>query len=139
MRPSCATSSPRLRLVERRESLRGTVGGSPDQQLRELRTSERTVFAWLVGAVSLTGLGVIVSRIDSLVIVVTPGELADGGWTRWSGAALLLAGSVVGLFGAWRTRTSDATIVDGDSSIHHVFVTIAALDVALALWILFLR
>ena len=97
------------------------------------------MFAWLLSAVLLMGLGVVVSRIGFLVLVVTRGELADGGWTRWSGAALLLGASVVGLFGAWRTRTSNATIVDGDSSVHHVFVTIAALGVALTLWILFLR
>lgn len=69
--------------------------------------NERTLLAWLRTAVALMGFGLMVARLGVFLdtLAVASNDLVRaGGQSRWTGAALLITGSIVAIVGYHRVR-----------------------------------
>lgn len=118
----------------------------PPGVLQNRLANERTLLAWLRTAVALMGFGVMVARLGVFLetIVQTTGAHANAaGQSRWTGAALLLTGSVIAVIGLQRTR-SYARAIDpkGDAprvgTLTYTAALIALLGVGLAGFVVFM-
>lgn len=105
--------------------------------------NERTLLAWLRTAVALMGFGVMIARLGVFLdtLTETTGAYAGAaGQSRWTGAALLVTGSVVTLIGFLRTRAY-ARVIDpegrapGDGALTGTAALVGLLGVALATFV----
>lgn len=116
---------------------------SSHAQIQNHLANERTLLAWLRTSVALMGFGVMIARLGVFLdmLVQTSGRhVAAAGQSRWTGAALLLAGSIVALLGARRTRAYARTISPqglppGDGSLGGTAALVGLLGVALAIFV----
>lgn len=115
----------------------------PPGQLQTRLANERTLLAWLRTAVALMGFGVMIARLGVFLdtLVRTTGAHATAaGQSRWTGAALLVTGSLVTLIG-WRRTRAYARAIDpegrppGDGALTGTAALVGLLGVVLALFV----
>lgn len=116
----------------------------PPGQLQTRLANERTLLAWLRTSVALMGFGVMIARLGVFLdtLVQTTGQHSSAaGQSRWTGAALLVTGSIVTLIGHRRTRAYARAIdPDGrppsDGPLHGTAALVGLLGVALAIFVM---
>lgn len=116
----------------------------PPGLLQARLANERTLLAWLRTAVALMGFGVMVARLGVFLdtLAASTGQHAvAAGQSRWTGAALLITGSVVAILGHYRVRAY-ARIIDparhppGDSTLNVTALLVILLGVVLATFVI---
>lgn len=118
----------------------------PPGMIQTRLANERTLLAWLRTAVALMGFGVMIARLGVFLdaLAQTSGaHAAAAGHSRWTGAALLVTGSIVALIGHARTRTY-ARIIDAagrppsHASLAFTALLVTVLGFALAAFVIFM-
>ncbi|MDC0670462.1 YidH family protein [Nannocystis radixulma] len=105
--------------------------------------NERTLLAWLRTAVALMGFGLMVARLGVFLDTLsqtTHEHLRAAGQSRWTGAALLITGSVVAVVGYHRVRAYGKLIdpqrgPPGDRGLHVTAGLVILLGVGLATFV----
>lgn len=117
-------------------------------EIRDRLANERTLLAWVRTAMALMGFGLVVAKFGLFLDMLggaAPGPRASEGeaaLARAMGTALVLAGVVVDLLGAQRTRAY-ARIIDpegrspGDGVLLVTVAFVVLLGVGLALYLVF--
>lgn len=121
--------------------------GQPSSAVLQGRlANERTLLAWVRTAVSLMGFGVVVARLGVALEGLIPSAQVNASaaqHSRWTGAILLLVGSVITLIGHSRTRAYAKKIdpaqgPPGDGPLTSLAALVALLGVVLAGLVLFI-
>jgi putative membrane protein len=115
----------------------------PPAFLQARLANERTLLAWLRTAVALMGFGLMVARLgvflDTLARATHDLHRAAG-QSRWTGAALLITGSIVAIIGYHRVRAY-AKVIDpyrrppGDRGLYFTAALVILLGVGLATFV----
>jgi putative membrane protein len=112
-------------------------------RLRDRLANERTLLAWLRTAVALMGFGLVVARFGVFLdtLALAQGQAGGGGdSSRWTGAALLVVGTLVAILDGWRTRAyaREIGVADappGDGALVSTTVLVIGLGLGLAVWV----
>jgi putative membrane protein len=116
----------------------------PPGLLQARLANERTLLAWLRTAVALMGFGVMIARLGVFLetLAAASGEhVRAAGQSRWTGAALLISGSVVAVVGHHRARAYAAAIdpmkrPPSDRGLHLTAALVILLGVGLATFVI---
>ncbi|WAS92693.1 YidH family protein [Nannocystis punicea] len=115
----------------------------PPAFLQARLANERTLLAWLRTAVALMGFGLMVARLGVFLDTLsrtTHEHLRAAGQSRWTGAALLITGSIVAIIGYHRVRAY-ARVIDpqrrppGDRGLYLTAGLVIVLGVGLATFV----
>ncbi|MCY1012500.1 DUF202 domain-containing protein [Nannocystis pusilla] len=115
----------------------------PPALLQARLANERTLLAWLRTAVALMGFGLMVARLGVFLDTLgraTHEQVRAAGQSRWTGAALLITGSLVAIIGYHRVRAY-AKVIDpkrgppGERGLHITAALVILLGVALATFV----
>ena len=118
----------------------------PPGVLQNRLANERTLLAWLRTAVALMGFGVMVARLGMFLetmVKINGHHATAASQSRWMGASLLLAGSVVAAIGHQRTKVY-ARVIHADDlpprngALTYTSMLVGLLGVGLALLVLFM-
>ncbi|MCY0991400.1 DUF202 domain-containing protein [Nannocystis sp. ILAH1] len=105
--------------------------------------NERTLLAWLRTAVALMGFGLMVARLGVFLDTLgraTHDQVRAAGQSRWTGAALLITGSIIAIIGYHRVRAY-AKVIDprrgppGDRGLYFTAALVIMLGVSLATFV----
>ena len=120
-----------------------TDASYPPGLLQTRLANERTLLAWLRTGVALMGFGVMIARFGVFLdaLAESSGSHAfAAARSRWTGAALLLTGSLITLIGYARTRAYARAIdpeqrAPGDGALAWTALLVGLLGVGLAVFV----